>query len=96
MTITTADGHTFWQTPLAENVPAPAPVHMAQTYLVDIYQATRSTAAQIGALTATVSALAKTVGNAGGLTAEQITAAAQAGAQAALAELGDALTTPAA
>jgi hypothetical protein len=47
----------------------------------------REFAAQTAALTAAVAALAK----GGGLTAEQITAAAQAGAQAALAELGDAL-----
>jgi hypothetical protein len=48
----------------------------------------RESAAQTGALTAAVAALAK----GGGLTAEQITAAAQAGAQAALAQLGSALT----
>jgi hypothetical protein len=48
----------------------------------------REVAAQTGALTAAVTALARD----GGLTAEQITAAAQAGAQAALAELGQALT----
>lgn len=50
--------------------------------------------AQVAALSAAVGALAK----GGGLTATEITAAAQAGAQAALAELGDALTpdTPAA
>jgi hypothetical protein len=46
--------------------------------------------AQVAGLNATVAALAK----GGGLTAEQITAASEAGARAALAELGDALTTP--
>jgi hypothetical protein len=55
-------------------------------------QAVRSLTAQIGALTATVTALATAVGDAGGLTAEQVTAAAAAGAEAALAKLGDALT----
>jgi hypothetical protein len=44
--------------------------------------------AQVAALTATVGVLAK----GGGLTAAEITAAATAGATAALAELGDALT----
>jgi hypothetical protein len=48
----------------------------------------RESAAQTGALTAALAALTRD----GGLTAEQITAAAQAGAQAALAELGQALT----
>ncbi len=48
----------------------------------------RESAAQTGALTAALAALTRD----GGLTAEQITAAAQAGAQAALAELGSALT----
>ena len=48
--------------------------------------------AQVAALTAAVGALAKD----GGITAEQIQAAAQAGAQAALAELGDRLQPPAA
>jgi hypothetical protein len=55
-------------------------------------QAVRSLTAQIGALTATVTALAKAVGAAGGLTAEQVTAAAAAGANEALAKLGEALT----
>jgi hypothetical protein len=48
----------------------------------------RESAAQTGALTAALAAHTKD----GGLTAEQITAAAQAGAQAALAQLGSALT----
>jgi hypothetical protein len=48
----------------------------------------QESAAQTGALTAALAALRQD----GGLTAEQITAAAQAGAQAALAELGTALT----
>ncbi len=49
--------------------------------------------AQIGALTGVVSALAKAVGAAGGLTAEQAQAAAQDGAAAALAELGHTLAS---
>lgn len=56
---------------------------------------TAALTAQIGALTATVSALAKAVGSAGGLTAEQITVAAEAGATAALDRLGSALEAPA-
>jgi hypothetical protein len=48
----------------------------------------KESAAQTGALTAALAALRQD----GGLTAEQITAAAQAGAQAALTELGQALT----
>lgn len=52
--------------------------------------------AQVGALTGVVTALAKAVGTAGGLTAEQAQAAAEGGAAAALAELGQTLvgTTP--
>lgn len=53
--------------------------------------AVRILAAQVGALTATVTALAAAVQKGGGLTAEQTTAAAKAGADAALAELGHAL-----
>jgi hypothetical protein len=49
----------------------------------------RESAAQTGALTAALAALRQD----GGLTVEQITAAAKAGAQAALAQLGSALTT---
>jgi hypothetical protein len=52
---------------------------------------TQALTAQIGALTATVTALAKTVGAAGGLTAAQIQSAAQAGATAALTQVGHAL-----
>lgn len=48
--------------------------------------------AQLGAQTAVLNALAKAMENGGGLTVEQATAAAEAGAKAALAELGDALT----
>lgn len=103
MAITEADARTVWAAPLAENVPAPAPSHAAETYLVDIYQSTalgrqgvgaavQTLTAHVGALTATMSALAASVRTAGGLTAEQITAAAQAGAAAALAEVGQALT----
>lgn len=50
-------------------------------------QQTKALTAQLGALSAAVSALAK----GGGLTAEQVQAAAQAGAAAALAELEAAL-----
>lgn len=60
----------------------------AYGYLVQTHGAVRALTAQLAALTATVTALAK----GGGLTAEQITAAAHTGAQAALAELGDVLT----
>jgi hypothetical protein len=49
--------------------------------------AVRGLTAQLASLTATVAAMAK----GGGLTAAEITAAAKAGADAALAELGDAL-----
>jgi hypothetical protein len=52
------------------------------------YATTRSMAAQLGALTAAVTALAQ----GGGLDAAEIQAAAETGARAALAELGDALT----
>ncbi|WP_241827001.1 hypothetical protein [Streptomyces graminilatus] len=51
-----------------------------------------ATTAQIGALQGAVTALAAVVGNAGGITAEQVQAAAEAGANAALDRLGDALT----
>lgn len=52
----------------------------------------REQAAGIAALTAAVSALAKAVTAGGSLTEQQITAAAEAGATAALAKLGDVLT----
>lgn len=48
--------------------------------------------AQIGALQGAVAALTTAVGSAGGITAEQVQAAAEAGANAALDRLGDALT----
>jgi hypothetical protein len=51
-----------------------------------------SLAAQVGALSGAVTALAKAVGVAGGITAEQVQAAAEAGATAALAALGQDLT----
>jgi hypothetical protein len=53
-----------------------------------VFATTRSMAAQLGALTAAVTALAQ----GGGLDAAEIQAAAEAGARAALAQLGDALT----
>lgn len=48
--------------------------------------------AQIGALQGAVTALTEAVGAAGGITAEQVQAAATAGAEAALDRLGDSLT----
>lgn len=51
-----------------------------------------ATTAQIGALQGAVTALTAAVGGAGGITAAQVEAAAKAGADAALAELGEALT----
>lgn len=48
--------------------------------------------AQIGALQGAVAALTTAVGSAGGITAEQVQDAAEAGANAALDRLGDALT----
>jgi hypothetical protein len=51
------------------------------------------TTAAIGALTGMVTALTTAVQAGGGLTVEQATAAATAGAEAALAQLGDALTS---
>ena len=48
--------------------------------------------AQVGALTKLVAEMATALAKGGGLTAEQAEAAAKAGAQAALAELGDTLT----
>ncbi|WP_086809793.1 peptidoglycan recognition protein family protein [Streptomyces reticuliscabiei] len=48
--------------------------------------------AQIGALQGAVTALTAAVGSSGGITAEQVQAAATAGAEAALDRLGDALT----
>jgi GH25 family lysozyme M1 (1,4-beta-N-acetylmuramidase) len=60
----------------------------AYGYLIQTNAAVKGLTAQVAALTATVSALATK----GGLTAAEITAAAKAGADAALAELGDALT----
>ena len=51
-----------------------------------------ATTAQIGALQGAVTALAAVVGSAGGITEAQVEAAATAGAKAALAELGEALT----
>lgn len=59
----------------------------AYGYLTSTSAAVRALTAQVAALTATVGALAK----GGGLTAEQITAAAKAGADEALAQLGHAL-----
>lgn len=47
--------------------------------------------AQVGAQNATIAALAKALSDAGGITAEQVTAAAEAGAKAALEELATAL-----
>lgn len=52
----------------------------------------QSLQAQVGALTGTVAALAGAIKSGGSLTAAQATAAAQEGAEAALAKLGDALS----
>lgn len=52
----------------------------------------REMAAQFGALQGTISALTGAIKDGGTLTEAQITAAAEAGARAALSELGDALT----
>jgi N-acetylmuramoyl-L-alanine amidase len=60
----------------------------AYAYLRGTSAAVRSLTAQVGALTAAVAALAQD----GGLPLAQVQAAAEAGAKAALAELGDALT----
>lgn len=60
----------------------------------DAYEYLRSTSAAVKTLTAQVGALTSTVGRlaeGGGLDAAEIKAAAEAGAQAALAQLGDAL-----
>ena len=59
----------------------------AYEYLRGTNAAVKALTAQVGALTATVGTLAK----GGGLDAAEIKAAAEAGAQAALAQLGDAL-----
>lgn len=103
--LTAADAETLWNTD--GFVPAPGPPVAATDYATnktwrpsaalgaavqssrEAAANTRALIAQLGALTAAVTAL----GNGGGLTAEQITAAAQAGAQAALAELGHDLTS---
>jgi GH25 family lysozyme M1 (1,4-beta-N-acetylmuramidase) len=60
----------------------------AYGYQTGTYEGVQQLTAQVAALSATVAALAQD----GGITAEQVQAAAQAGAQAALAELGAALT----
>lgn len=60
----------------------------AYGYLVGTNTAVKALTAQLGALTAAVAALARD----GGLPLAQVQAAAEAGAKAALAELGDALT----
>lgn len=74
------------------------PTWSAQNALGNVFDTSRDTnaivraqAAQIAALTAAVSQLAAAVGKPGSLTAAQITAASEAGAKAALAQLADAL-----
>lgn len=64
------------------------PIPDAYGYDVQTHSLAKSMAAQIGALTATVTKLVE----GGGLDAAEIQAAAEAGARAALAELGEALT----
>jgi hypothetical protein len=76
----------------ADVIPAPTadkanPTWALSTYLRLLYVRAQETAAQQGAINAVLAALAK----GGGLTPEQATAAAEAGARAALAELGHAL-----
>lgn len=70
----------------ANNAPVRMGAVLRYSDFVQLAQ-TRQLTAQLGALSAAVTALSK----GGGITAEQITAAAQAGATAALAELGHAL-----
>lgn len=54
--------------------------------------ASEAALAQLGAMRGTIDKLVDALGDAGGITAEQVQAAAQAGARAALAELGKTLT----
>lgn len=72
--------------------PGTEPTREAGTYLrfTDAKQA--QLVALLGAQTAAIAALSAAVGTAGGITAAQVQAAAKAGADAALAELGEALT----
>lgn len=80
--------HSQWAYRNADMAKKNPAMPQAYGYLIQTNAAVKGLTAQVAALTATVGALATK----GGLTAAEITAAAQAGAQAALAELGDALT----
>jgi hypothetical protein len=68
------------------------PKRAAGTFLRFIDAKQAQTVALFGAQTAAIAALSTAVGTAGGITAAQVEAAAKAGADAALAELGEALT----
>lgn len=68
------------------------PKRTAGTFLRFIDAKQAQTVALFGAQTAAIAALSTAVGTAGGITAAQVEAAARAGADAALAELGEALT----
>lgn len=88
--------------PAVWNYPLPSPTAKPGTdpnrkvgvYLTHIDAKYAATTAQIGALQGAVTALTAAVGSAGGITAEQVEAAATAGAKAALEQLGDVLTGP--
>lgn len=68
------------------------PARTAGTFLRFTDAKYAATTAQVGALQGALTALAAVVGNEGGITEAQVEAAATAGAKAALAELGEALT----
>jgi hypothetical protein len=83
-----------WTVPLPEPYSTTGEVHATGDYLRygdPHYKALR---AQLGAQAGLIAALTTAVKAGGGLTAEQATAAAEAGAKAALAELGTVLTHP--
>lgn len=77
-----------------ESLIAPDRTRYLQDHLrgVDVLAQIRGLAAQVGAQSGLITALTAAVKAGGGLTAEQATAAAEAGARAALDQLADALT----
>jgi Domain of unknown function (DUF1906) len=77
-----------------ESLTAPGRTRYLQDHVrgVDVLAQIRALGAQVGAQGGLITALTTAVKAGGGLTAEQATAAAQAGAQAALDQLADALT----
>lgn len=93
MPLTTADVEKIW----AHTAPSPTapkgtdPDRSMETYARYADARHAQTTAAIGALTGMVTALTAAVQAGGGLTQEQATAAATAGAEAALAQLGQAL-----